>query len=219
MRYLTSLLIASLFGWVTPCLAQPLTFIEGRTFESNYGFVIVIPPGITACRGGETDHGFLLFLGPKAPCIPRKDMPDELVPWVVSGAPLGSPAHIEFDYYWNAAFKPDSAWESMESTCKGGPYLAKVQASAFRFLGEPGIECLRIDRAMGRALLDIRFHRYDFNVAPGYLWTDDAEGYAVPVAHFTVSLRTSLREYKKHREILRRVFDATTRAPGPEPKP
>lgn len=208
MRFLQTLLIASILGWANSSFAQPLTFVEGRTFESNYGFMIVIPLGVTACRGGYTDHGFLLFLDPNAPCIPKRDMPDDLVPWVVGGAPPGSPPHIEFYYSWNAAFRPESAWEFAEGICRQGPPSAVVQVSAFRLLGGPGIECLRMNHATGQALLDIRFHRYDFAAAPGYLWTDDDDGFAVPVARFTVSLRTSIREYQKHRETLRRVFDA-----------
>jgi hypothetical protein len=217
MRSLSGLVFGALLLWAGPLPAQPLTFIESRTFTSNYGFLIAIPPDVTACRGGDTDHGFLLFLGPKAPCASKKNMPDELVPWIVEGAPPGSPPHIEFAYSWNAAFRPESAWEFAEGICRLGPSSAVVQVSAFRLLGGPGIECLRMNHATGQARLDIRFHRYNFAAAPGYLWTDDDDGFAVPVARYTVSLRTSIRDYKKHRETLRRVFDAIALPSRPEP--
>jgi hypothetical protein len=223
MRYLTSLLIASLFGWVTPCLAQPLTFIEGRTFESSYGFLIAIPPGTTACRGGWTDHGFFLFLGSKAPCIRADALADDKVPWVVQSAPEESIPYIQFWYSWNAAFSPESAWEAVEESCQNEKYPerneeaygSRIGVSSFRFLGHIGIECVRRYRPTDRVSVLIRFHPFALG-NPGDLDTDD-DGYIVPYAHYTVSMVTTTRDYRKHREMLRRVFDAIAR-PSKEPK-
>jgi hypothetical protein len=213
--------------WVTvqPLWAQPLTFLEGRAFESNHGFIIALPPGTTACRGGWTDHGFFLFLGPKAPCIRADDLDEKDVPWVVESAPEESIPYIQFSYFWNAAFNPESAWEVVEKTCRNEKYpergeeaySSRIGVSTFRFLGHVGIECVRRYRPTGRVSVLIQFHPFALG-NPKDPDTDD-DGYIVPYAHYTVSLVTTAREYRQHREMLRRVFDAIARPTGPDPKP
>lgn len=199
--------MSRLFGVLLLLLAFPipanaqLALIEGRSLETFHGFMVVIPPGITACRGGMVDHGFLLFLEPGAPCIRSTDIPEKDIPWSVGGAPGGSPPHIHFTYSWNSLPYPNSAYELMEKDCLGG----KLGVSPVRLLGNPGIECVRRDSISHRIVVTTRFHVFDIDPVQPY--TDD-EGYITPESHVLVTLETTAAQYKKHRIMFRRVFDA-----------
>jgi hypothetical protein len=221
MRLAACLGFGLTLGCAATATAEPLTFIEGRTFTSTHGFLLVIPPGVAACRGGWTDHGFFLFLGPNPPCVPARATDDGKVPLVVEVAPEESIPYIQFSYSWNAAFSPESAWELVEKFCKDKKYRerreetygSQIYVSQFRFLGQPGVECLQKYRPTGRISLMVRFHPFALGSdAPD---TDD-EGYIVPYGRYVVTLVTTRRDFQKHRRMLERVVSAISRPPRPE---